>query len=87
MTTRNAIAVRGLRKSYGDHTVSVSVDMTEGIINRFRTMAIARSWVLTGHVIGGVITTILSVVLVLGVALLVGFRPQPTSSAGPRPSV
>ena len=32
--------------------VSVSMDMTEGIINRFRTMAIARVSVLTGHVLG-----------------------------------
>ena len=28
------------------------MDMTEGIIDRFRTMAISRSAVLTGHVLG-----------------------------------
>lgn len=55
--------------------VSVNVDMTEGIINRFRTMAIARTSVLTGHVAGSVIQTVLSAVLVTGVALAVGFRP------------
>ncbi|MCP3804076.1 ABC transporter permease [Allokutzneria sp. A3M-2-11 16] len=59
--------------------VSVSVDMTEGIVNRFRTMAISRSSVLTGHVIGGVIQTMVSIALVVGVALLMGFRP----TAGP----
>ena len=48
--------------------VSVNVDMTEGIINRFRTMAIARVSVLTGHVVGSVIQTVLSAVLVIGVA-------------------
>lgn len=63
----------------GSTAVAVSVDMTEGIINRFRTMAIARASVLTGHVVGSVIQTLLSVALVIGVALLVGFRP----SAGP----
>src|SRR5499427_10926636 len=31
--------------------ISVAMDMTEGIIARFRTMAIARSSVLTGHVL------------------------------------
>jgi ABC-2 type transport system permease protein len=59
----------------GSTAISVNVDMTEGIINRFRTMAIARSSVLTGHVVGGVITTLLSVVLVSAVAMVVGFRP------------
>ncbi|MEV0703006.1 ABC transporter permease [Saccharopolyspora sp. NPDC050389] len=56
-------------------SVSVCVDMTEGIINRFRTMAISRSSVLTGHVVGSVIQTMISVVLVVLVALLLGFRP------------
>ena len=32
--------------------ISVATDMTEGIIARFRTMAIARSAVLSGHVLG-----------------------------------
>ncbi|WP_406355295.1 ABC transporter permease [Streptomyces sp. NBC_00658] len=58
--------------------VSVCVDMTEGIVNRFRTMSISRAAVLNGHVVGGVIQTMVSVVLVIGVALLTGFRPNAT---------
>ncbi|MGW7578659.1 ABC transporter permease [Streptomyces sp. NPDC054765] len=58
--------------------VSVSMDMTEGIINRFRTMAISRSSVLTGHVVGSVIQTLFSLVLVIAAALAVGFRPHAT---------
>ncbi|CAM5424793.1 ABC transporter permease [Streptomyces avidinii] len=58
--------------------VSVCTDMTEGIINRFRTMSISRSSVLTGHVVGNVIQTMISLALVIGVALLVGFRPNAT---------
>ena len=55
---------------------SISVmDMSEGIIARFRTMAIARASVLNGQVLGSVIRTLISVGLVLGVALLMGFRP------------
>jgi ABC-2 type transport system permease protein len=55
---------------------SVNRDMTEGIIARFRTMAISRSSVLTGHVVAAVTRTLVSVALVIGVALLMGFRPH-----------
>jgi len=49
--------------------------MTEGIIARFRTMAIARSSVLTGHVLGSMIQSMLGVAIVAGIAVLIGFRP------------
>ncbi|OLZ64404.1 ABC transporter permease [Streptomyces sp. IMTB 2501] len=58
--------------------VSVCTDMTEGIIARFRTMAISRASVLIGHVIGSVIQTMLALVLILGIALAIGFRPDAT---------
>ncbi|GAA4590213.1 ABC transporter permease [Planotetraspora phitsanulokensis] len=58
--------------------VSVCVDVTEGIVNRFRTMAISRASFLTGYVVGSVIQTMASIVLVIGVALLMGFRPTAT---------
>jgi ABC-2 type transport system permease protein len=59
--------------------ISVAMDMTEGIIARFRTMAIFRASVLTGHVLGSMVQTALSMAVVIGVAVLVGFRP----TAGP----
>jgi ABC-2 type transport system permease protein len=59
--------------------ISVAMDMTGGIIDRFRTMAISRASVLTGHVLGAMIQTMLAVAVIIGVALLVGFRP----TAGP----
>jgi ABC-2 type transport system permease protein len=55
--------------------ISVAMDMTEGIIARFRTMHIARVSVLTGHVVGSVMQAMISLAIVIGVALLVGFRP------------
>jgi ABC-2 type transport system permease protein len=55
--------------------IAVAMDMTEGIVARFRTMAIARVSVLSGHVLGSLIQTLLSLTAVLGVALAVGFRP------------
>jgi ABC-2 type transport system permease protein len=54
--------------------ISVATDMTGGIIDRFRTMAISRGAVLTGHVIGSVLQTLAVLVLVLGVSLAIGFR-------------
>jgi ABC-2 type transport system permease protein len=56
--------------------VSVSNDMTEGIIARFRTMAIHRGSVLVGHVVGSVLQSIMSVVLVGAVAVAIGFRSR-----------
>ncbi|MEU0947374.1 ABC transporter permease [Streptomyces canus] len=54
--------------------VSVSNDMTEGIIARFRTMAIHRGSVLVGHVVGSVLQSVVSVVLVGAVGVAIGFR-------------
>ena len=59
--------------------IAVAIDMTEGIIARFRTMAISRASVLAAHVIGSVIQTMLALAIVTGVALLIGFR----STTGP----
>ncbi|MET8286340.1 ABC transporter permease [Streptomyces sp. NPDC005132] len=54
--------------------VSVATDMNEGIIARFRTMAIHRGSVLFGHVVGSVLQAIISVVLVGAVGVAMGFR-------------
>jgi ABC-2 type transport system permease protein len=59
--------------------IAVAMDMAEGIIARFRTMAIARVSVLTGHVLGSVLQVLLQLVVVIGVAVLVGFRPTATA--------
>ncbi|GAQ52339.1 ABC transporter permease [Streptomyces acidiscabies] len=59
--------------------VSVSNDMTEGIIARFRTMAIHRGSVIVGHVIGSVLQSVASVVLVGAVGVAIGFRSTDAS--------
>ncbi len=56
--------------------IVVAMDMTAGIIDRFRTMAIARACVLTGHVLASLIQTLISIAIVLGVAIALGFRPH-----------
>ena len=55
--------------------IVVAMDMTQGIIARFRTMAIARASVLTGHVLGAIVQSMLATVIVVVVALVIGFRP------------
>lgn len=56
--------------------ISVAMDMKEGIISRFRTMAIARSSVLNGHVIGNTLQTMVGLAVLVGFGLLIGFRPD-----------
>jgi ABC-2 type transport system permease protein len=70
------LAVAGTGQSVA---ISVAMDTTAGIMARFRTMAISRSSVLTGHVVGALLQTMVAVPVVLGIAVAVGFRPE----AGP----
>jgi ABC-2 type transport system permease protein len=55
--------------------IVVAMDMTGGIVDRFRTMAIARASVLAGHVLSSLIQALGSVAVVLAVAVALGFRP------------
>jgi ABC-2 type transport system permease protein len=56
-------------------SIGIAQDMTEGIVARFRSMAISRAAVLTGHAVGNTIQGILCLAVVLGVSLLMGLRP------------
>jgi ABC-2 type transport system permease protein len=71
-----AIILMAISSAVQGTSVSVAMDMTEGIVDRFRTMSIARVSVLTGHVVGSVIQTMLSITVIFGVAMLIGFRPS-----------
>ncbi|MEV0688000.1 ABC transporter permease [Nocardia sp. NPDC050378] len=55
--------------------VALSTDLAEGIVDRFRAMAIARSAVLTGHVVESVLRNLVTSAVVIGVAVVLGFRP------------
>ena len=55
--------------------MAVALDMTTGVIDRFRTLPIASGAVLTGHVAASIARNVVSALLVLGVALVAGFRP------------
>jgi ABC-2 type transport system permease protein len=60
----------------GSVAVSVNSDVTKGIINRFKVMDVPRSAVLTGHVIASVLTNLLAVAAIIGVAFALGFSPS-----------
>jgi ABC-2 type transport system permease protein len=49
-------------------------DLQGGIFERFQSMPIARSGVLWAHVLTSLVANVISLVLVVGVALLMGFR-------------
>lgn len=56
--------------------VAVCTDMTEGIVDRLRTMSISRFALLAGHVLGNVMQTMLAMGVLLGIAVAIGFRPH-----------
>jgi len=58
--------------------ITVSRDMTDGIIDRFRSMPILGSTVLVGHIVASVVKNLVTTAIVLGVAALIGFRPDAT---------
>jgi len=65
---------------FGSSSVAVDVanDMQTGIIDRFRTMPLRASAVITGHVVASVLRNLLATGVVIVVGVLVGFRPNAT---------
>ena len=59
--------------------VTVSQDMSGGLVDRLRSLDVGGPSLLIGHVAASVVRNTISTVLVLAVALLIGFRPD----AGP----
>ncbi|MCL1880636.1 MAG: ABC transporter permease [Oscillospiraceae bacterium] len=55
--------------------INVNNDMRKGMNDRFRSMQISKSSVLTGHVMASLVRNIISTTIVIGVAFILGFRP------------
>ncbi|MFI0466906.1 ABC transporter permease [Saccharopolyspora sp. 5N102] len=60
----------------GSVATSVNSDMTKGIINRFKVMDVPRGAVLTGHVVASLLTNLVAIAAIIGVAFLLGFSPS-----------
>lgn len=59
----------------GTTAVGVANDMSNGIVDRFRSMPISGSSVMVGHIVASIVRNLIATTLVIGVALLVGWRP------------
>ena len=58
----------------GTTAVSVSHDLTGGIIDRFRSMDVRGEALVAGHVVASVLRNLISTALVFAVAIAIGFR-------------
>jgi ABC-2 type transport system permease protein len=56
-------------------TISVAADMGEGVIDRFRTLPMAKSAVITGHVIADLARSLVGLAVAIAAGVAVGFRP------------
>src|ERR1700735_5648756 len=59
----------------GTTAVAVATDMSNGIVDRFRSMPIHASSVLIGHVVASLVRNLVATTLVIAVALGIGWRP------------
>jgi ABC-type polysaccharide/polyol phosphate export permease len=57
---------------------ATATDMSEGVIDRFRSMPISRLSIVTGEVIGQFCEQVLGIVITVGVGLALGWSPQLT---------
>ncbi len=55
--------------------VEVANDLQKGIIDRFKSLPMTSSAVLVGHVVADLVRNTISIIIMILVALLVGFRP------------
>jgi len=57
-------------------TINLAVDMKEGIVDRFRSMPMASSALLVGHVTADLARNIISALIIIAIGFAVGFRPN-----------
>lgn len=57
-------------------TINLAVDLKEGIIDRFRSLPMNNAAVVVGHIISDQLRNIISAIIVVMVALFIGFRPD-----------
>ncbi len=66
--------------AFGANTTSLSVatDIQRGIIDRLKSLPIVSSAVLTGHIVADLFRNLISTIVLIVVALIIGFRPLAT---------
>src|SRR5262249_20594023 len=61
-------------------TINLAVDMKEGIVDRFKSLPMASSALLIGHIVADMFRNIISGIIIVLVGFLVGFRPTATAT-------
>ena len=69
------ILVLGVAGGAQGTAISVAMDLSEGIVARFRTMSVSRASFLSGHVLANVLQTMVAIAITVAVAVVIGFRP------------
>lgn len=57
-------------------TINLAVDLKEGIVDRFRSLPMSNTAVVVGHILSDQLRNVISGVIIVIVALLIGFRPD-----------
>lgn len=57
-------------------TTSVAADVSDGVVDRFRTLPIAKPSVIAGHVVADLVRSGFGVVVTAGAGIAIGFRPH-----------
>ncbi|MFJ8860112.1 ABC transporter permease [Streptomyces sp. NPDC102451] len=69
-------AVQGGLAGVGPTAIAVGSDLKGGIIDRFRSLPVARSSILLGHTLADFLVGLAGLVVVTGFGLLLGWRPH-----------
>jgi len=62
--------------------IGLTEDLSKGILDRFRSLPIARSAYLTGRIVADAARTLISVLVIFAVGFLIGFRFEAGAGAG-----
>ena len=71
-----AVLILSIGQTASMTAIHIKSDVEKGITSRFRSMPISKSSVLTGHVTASVLRNLIASLIVIGAALLMGFRPN-----------
>lgn len=61
-------------------TINLAVDLKEGIVDRFRSLPMFSGALIAGHIVSDMVRNIISGLVIVGVGLAVGFRPNASVS-------
>ena len=70
------IILQSIAQASQHSAINVATDMTKGMIDRFRTMSISKYAVIIGHTGAGAVKKLISTIIIIATAFIIGFRPQ-----------